>query len=133
MKFGVVGLPALLTLLRGPDTPPPSPHTITVVAILTPWIASVVTIITISLSTLHTSQMRGGSFRMAGQTLDNWRQVSAGSRPGSKTWTVPGLLRRHFPLSELRDQGRSPGRLRRHPDEPSAMRWTLGCVFHCQV
>ena len=40
MKFGVAGLPALLTLLLGPDTPPPSPHTITVVAILTPYFVS---------------------------------------------------------------------------------------------
>ena len=131
LKFGFAGLPALLTLLLGPDTPPPSPHTITVVAILTLGLPRLVTMITTL--TQHSAHILdcGGSFSIAGQTVANWRHVSAGSRPGSKTWTVPGSLRRDFPVCGLRDQGRS--RLRRHPDEPSVMQWTLGCVFHCQV
>mgnify|MGYP007045444200 CR=1 FL=1 len=73
LKFGVAGLPALLTLLLGPDTPPPSPHTITVVAILTLGLPRLVTMITTL--TQHSAHILdcGGSFSIAGQTVANWR------------------------------------------------------------
>lgn len=129
LKFGcAAGLPALLTLLLGPDTPPPSPHTITVVAILTPWFSSVCQNNNPAHSTLCTHLW------MCGVSACEWldRHWITGARlapapdPGLGIWPVPGLPRRDSPLWGAREQRRSPSRLRRHPDEPSAMRWTLG-------
>ena len=121
----MAGLPALLTLLLGPDTPPPSPHTITVVAMLTLDFPLFVKII-ITRLTQHSTHISASEW-LDGHWITGAR-LAPGPAPGLGTWPVPGLSRRNSPVWGAREQRRSPSRPGpSHPDtEPSAMRWTLG-------
>ena len=89
-----------------------------------PRLAKIITTLT-----QHSAHISGCAMA-ASEWLDrHWitgARLAPGPDPGLGTWPVPGLSRRNFPLWGAREQRRSPSRLRRHPDEPSAMRWTLG-------